>query len=77
MRYLVQARLGGCITWDGRKLGMNITVAIGMAIVRSLQRPSPAPLRPRTRALYAHRASEIGISFACRTWVDEGTLPDR
>jgi hypothetical protein len=49
-------RVGLCViviacaycAWDGREFGMNITVAMGTALVRSLQpSPSGAP-RPRT-----------------------------
>jgi hypothetical protein len=50
MTSLVQVTRGGCIAWDGRALGMIVTVAMGIAMVLSpatcLYAPSPVPCMP-------------------------------
>jgi hypothetical protein len=50
MTYVVEVTLGGCIAWEGHKFGVRITPAMGIALVRPLERfywSSVNLLRPR------------------------------
>src|SRR5882724_3954512 len=57
MTYLIEVTLGSCIAGESRTFGMHITVAIGIALVRSLELCPSAPLRHGTYAPIVHRRS--------------------